>query len=52
MRLQDAIARSTVNPARAIKRFPEIGTLGEGRVADLAVFELQDRRIRVQRRVA
>ena len=41
MKLQDAIARSTVNPARAIKRFPELGTLGEGKVADIAVFELK-----------
>lgn len=41
MKLQDAVARSTVNPARAIKRFPELGTLGEGRVADIAVFELK-----------
>lgn len=41
MPLQDAIARSTVNPARAIRRFPEIGTLGEGRTADIAIFDLQ-----------
>jgi dihydroorotase len=41
MKLQDAIARSTINPARAIKRFPELGTLGEGREADIAVFELK-----------
>jgi dihydroorotase len=41
MKLQDAIARSTVNPARAIKRFPELGTLGEGKVADIAVFDLK-----------
>jgi dihydroorotase len=40
MTLQDAIARATVNPARAIKRFPELGTLSEGRGADIAVFEL------------
>ncbi|MCW5982350.1 MAG: amidohydrolase/deacetylase family metallohydrolase [Bryobacteraceae bacterium] len=42
MTLQDAIARSTVNPAKVIKRFPELGTLGEGRVADIAVFELRE----------
>ena len=42
MKLQDAITRSTVNPAKAISRFPEIGTLGEGRIADVAVFELRD----------
>jgi dihydroorotase len=41
MTLQDAILRATVNPARAIKRFPELGTLGEGRHADIAVFELK-----------
>ena len=41
MTLQDAIARSTVNPAKAISRFPEIGTLGEGKVADVAVFALR-----------
>ncbi len=37
MKLQDAIEKSTAAPARAIKRFPEIGTLGEGKVADIAV---------------
>jgi dihydroorotase len=41
MNLQEAIERSTVNPARAIKRFPELGTLGEGKVADIAIFELK-----------
>ncbi|MCI0423338.1 MAG: amidohydrolase/deacetylase family metallohydrolase [Acidobacteria bacterium] len=41
MKLPDAVERSTVNPARAIKRFPELGTLGEGQVADVAVFELK-----------
>ncbi|MBI1899334.1 MAG: amidohydrolase/deacetylase family metallohydrolase [Acidobacteria bacterium] len=41
MTLEDAVLRSTVNPARAIHRFPELGTLGEGRVADIAVFELR-----------
>lgn len=42
MSLPDAIRRSTVTPAKAISRFPEIGTLGESRVADVAVFELRD----------
>ena len=37
MSLEDAIMRSTENPAKAIHRFPEIGTLGEGKVADIAV---------------
>jgi dihydroorotase len=41
MTLQDGILRSTVSPARAIGRFPEIGTLGEGKVADIAVFDLK-----------
>jgi dihydroorotase len=39
--LQDAVLKSTVNPAKAISRFPELGTLGEGRVADIAVFRLR-----------
>ena len=42
MTLQDAILRSTANPARGIHRFPELGTLGEGRVADIAIFQLQE----------
>ena len=42
MPLQDAILRSTVNPARAIHRYPELGTLAEGRIADIAVYELQE----------
>ena len=42
MELQDAIARSTVNPARAINKFPELGTLGEGRTADIAVLRLEN----------
>jgi dihydroorotase len=41
MTLQDATLRSTVNPAKAIRRFPELGTLTEGSAADLAVFELK-----------
>jgi dihydroorotase len=41
MTLQDGIARATVNPARAIRRFPELGTLTQGRGADIAVFELR-----------
>jgi len=40
MSLPDAILRSTVNPARAIHRFPELGTLSENAVADVAVFAL------------
>ena len=41
MSLADAVLRATVNPAKAIARYPEIGTLGKGRVADIAVLELQ-----------
>jgi dihydroorotase len=42
MPLQDAIARSTVNPAKAIHRFPELGTLSVGQTADVAVFRLEE----------
>lgn len=38
--LQDVIRRSTVNPAREIRR-PELGTLTVGREADVAVLELR-----------
>lgn len=41
MPLPDAIERATVAPAKAIKKFPELGTLGEGREADIAVFRLE-----------
>ncbi len=41
MALPDAIERSTVNPAKAIKRFPELGTLGEGKIADIAVLRYE-----------
>jgi dihydroorotase len=39
MPLEEVIYRSTVTPAREIKR-PELGTLSEGGVADIAVLEL------------
>jgi dihydroorotase len=42
MSLPDAILRSTVNPAKAIHRFPELGTLNEGAAADIAVFSLAE----------
>lgn len=42
MPLDDAIARSTMRPAQVIKKFPEIGTLSEGKVADIAVLNLRD----------
>jgi dihydroorotase len=41
MSLQEAVLRSTVTPAKAISKFPEIGTLGEGRIADLAVVRME-----------
>ena len=42
MELNEVVNRSTVTPARAINRFPEVGTLGEGKTADVAVLELED----------
>jgi dihydroorotase len=42
MSLQDVILRSTVNPAKEIGRYPEIGTLGAGKIADIAVLENQN----------
>ncbi len=41
MSLHDAVLRGTVNPAKAIRRYPELGTLGVGRNADIAVLELE-----------
>jgi dihydroorotase len=41
MSLNDAVLRSTVTPAKAIHRFPELGTLGKGQIADIAVLALQ-----------
>lgn len=40
MPLRETVYRSTVTPARAIGRFPGLGTLGEGREADIAVLRL------------
>jgi len=42
MRLDDAVARSTVSPAKAIRRFPELGTLTEGKTADIAVLAMRE----------
>jgi dihydroorotase len=42
MSLQEAISRTTVTPACAIRR-PELGTLGEGAEADVAVLRWIDR---------
>ncbi len=39
MTLEDVIRRSTVNPARIIKR-PELGTLNVGGIADVSVHEI------------
>jgi dihydroorotase len=41
MRLEDVILRSTVSPAKEIGRYPELGTLGQGQIADIAVLENQ-----------
>ncbi len=41
MPLEEAIARSTAAPAKAIRRFPEFGTLGAGKEADIGVFALR-----------
>jgi dihydroorotase len=37
MSFADVLVRSTVNPAKEIGRYPELGTLGVGKVADIAV---------------
>ena len=42
MSLEEAIFRSTARPAQVINKYPELGTLGEGKTADIAVFELED----------
>jgi len=41
MSLGEVVARSTVNPSKAIGRYPELGTLGVGRTADITVLEEQ-----------
>jgi dihydroorotase len=42
MKLEDAVMRSTVAPAKAIHKFPEIGTLGVGKEADIAGLEIEE----------
>jgi dihydroorotase len=42
MPLAEAVKRATEMPARVIRRFPEIGTLGEGQEADIAVLALEE----------
>jgi dihydroorotase len=39
MSFEEVLVRSTANPAKEIGRYPELGTLGVGRVADIAVLE-------------
>jgi dihydroorotase len=41
MPLPDAIQRATAASAKAIGKFPELGTLGEGKEADIAVFRVE-----------
>lgn len=42
MSLHDVVMRSTVTPAKEISRYPELGTLGAGHIADIAVLQLQN----------
>ena len=41
MSLEEAIFRSTARPAQVIDKYPEIGTLGEGKEADIALLVLE-----------
>ena len=41
MSFDAVLVRSTVNPAKEIGRYPELGTLGVGREADIAVLEAE-----------
>lgn len=42
MTLPDAVLRSTVNAAKAIRRYPQLGTLTVGAEADIAVLDLRE----------
>lgn len=42
MKFEDAVLRSTMNPAKAIHRYPELGTLKEGSIADVAVLAVRE----------
>ncbi len=42
MTFEEAVKRSTMIPAKVIKRLPEIGTLGEGHSADIAVLAVRE----------
>ncbi|MCC6540292.1 MAG: amidohydrolase/deacetylase family metallohydrolase [Bryobacterales bacterium] len=39
--LPEAVARSTTAPAKAIARFPQLGTLSVGQAADIAVLQMR-----------
>lgn len=41
MPLREVVRRSTMTPAKNIGKLPEIGTLGEGKTADIAVLALR-----------
>jgi len=41
MSLQETIFRSTARPAQVINKYPEIGTLGVGKTADITLLEIQ-----------
>ena len=41
MPLQEVIFRSTARPAQVINKYPEIGTIGEGKEADIVLLELE-----------
>lgn len=41
MPFRDAVSKSTMMPAKAIGKFPELGTLSEGKTADIAVLALR-----------
>ena len=42
MPLEEVIFRSTARPAQVIHKYPEIGTIGEGKIADIAILELEE----------
>lgn len=41
MPFEEAIRRSTVTPAESINKLPELGTLEEGQIADIAVLKIE-----------
>ena len=42
MKFEDAVSKSTMMPAKVIHKYPEIGTLGEGKTADIAVLAIRE----------